>query len=46
MPANTNQTVRRVIAQHPAKRDDIGDLTTRRPLPGPQFGAARPLSVS
>ncbi|MGP9686652.1 pirin family protein [Halomonas sp. AOP25-F1-15] len=27
--------VRRVIAQHPAKRDDIGDLTTRRPLPGP-----------
>ena len=35
MPANTNQTVRRVIAQHPAKRDDIGDLTTRRPLPGP-----------
>lgn len=35
MPANTNQAVRRVIAQHPAKRDDIGDLTTRRPLPGP-----------
>lgn len=26
---------RRVIAQHPALRDDIGDLTTRRPLPGP-----------
>ncbi|MGY0551679.1 pirin family protein [Vreelandella sp. 2A-K22] len=37
MPANTNQTVRRVIAQHPAKRDDIGDLVTRRPLPGPQL---------
>ncbi|CDG52621.1 MULTISPECIES: pirin family protein [Halomonadaceae] len=37
MPANTNQTVRRVIAQHPAKRDDIGDLTTRRPLPGPSL---------
>ncbi|BBI54821.1 hypothetical protein HORIV_72420 [Vreelandella olivaria] len=35
MPANTNQAARRVIAQHPAKRDDIGDLTTRRPLPGP-----------
>lgn len=35
MPSDTNQTVRRVIAQHPAKRDDIGDLTTRRPLPGP-----------
>lgn len=28
-------SVRRVIAQHPAHRDDIGDLTTRRPLPGP-----------
>lgn len=26
---------RRVIAQHAAIRDDIGDLTTRRPLPGP-----------
>lgn len=26
---------RRVRAQHPALRDDIGDLTTRRPLPGP-----------
>ncbi|SDM90724.1 pirin family protein [Vreelandella arcis] len=37
MPSDTNQTVRRVIAQHPAKRDDIGDLTTRRPLPGPQI---------
>lgn len=24
-----------VIAQHPAHRDDIGDLVTRRPLPGP-----------
>lgn len=35
MPTDTNQTVRRVIAQHPAKRDDIGDLVTRRPLPGP-----------
>ena len=28
-------TPRRVIAQHAAIRDDIGDLTTRRPLPGP-----------
>ncbi|MGM8849648.1 pirin family protein [Salinicola halophyticus] len=28
-------TPRRIIAQHPAIRDDIGDLTTRRPLPGP-----------
>ncbi|WP_311064444.1 pirin family protein [Halomonas sp. DWK9] len=32
--ANT-QSVRRVVAQHPAHRDDIGDLVTRRPLPGP-----------
>lgn len=35
MPSDTIQSVRRVIAQHPAKRDDIGDLVTRRPLPGP-----------
>lgn len=32
--ANTS-SVRRVVAQHPAHRDDIGDLVTRRPLPGP-----------
>lgn len=32
--ANT-QSVRRVVAQYPAHRDDIGDLVTRRPLPGP-----------
>jgi len=37
MPSDTNQTVRRVIAQHPATRDDIGDLVTRRPLPGAQL---------
>lgn len=37
MPADTTRSVRRVIAQHPAKRDDIGDLVTRRPLPGPQL---------
>lgn len=30
-------SLRRVIAQHPARRDDIGDLVTRRPLPGPQL---------
>ncbi|WP_281444096.1 pirin family protein [Halomonas sp. M1] len=35
MPPDTIPTARRVIAQHPAKRDDIGDLVTRRPLPGP-----------
>lgn len=32
--ANT-PSVRRVVAQHAARRDDIGDLVTRRPLPGP-----------
>lgn len=37
MPTDTTQSARRVIAQHPAKRDDIGDLVTRRPLPGPQL---------
>lgn len=35
MPTNTTLSVRRVIAQHSAQRDDIGDLVTRRPLPGP-----------
>ncbi|AVI61955.1 pirin family protein [Halomonas sp. GFAJ-1] len=35
MPPDTTPTARRVIAQHPAERDDIGDLVTRRPLPGP-----------
>lgn len=34
LSANT-QSVRRMVAQHPAHRDDIGDLVTRRPLPGP-----------
>ncbi|NRB56152.1 MAG: pirin family protein [Salinicola sp.] len=33
-PASTARP-RRIVAQHPAIRDDIGDLTTRRPLPGP-----------
>src|SRR5512134_1132366 len=28
-------TFKTVKALHPAIRDDIGDLTTRRPLPGP-----------
>ncbi len=28
-------TARTVTGVHPALRDDIGDLTTRRPLPGP-----------
>ncbi|MCA1771802.1 MAG: pirin family protein [Halomonas sp.] len=37
MSSATAQSFRRVIAQHPAKRDDIGDLVTRRPLPGPQL---------
>ncbi|WIX33749.1 pirin family protein [Salinicola sp. JS01] len=33
---------RGVIAQHPAIRDDIGDLTTRRPLPGPRLSQLDP----
>ncbi|PKG54349.1 MULTISPECIES: pirin family protein [Halomonadaceae] len=37
MPLDTTQSARRVIAQHSAQRDDIGDLITRRPLPGPQL---------
>jgi len=28
-------TLRTVAARHPAYRDDIGDLVTRRPVPGP-----------
>ena len=31
MPAKT------LTALHPARRDDIGDLTTRRPVPGPDL---------
>lgn len=38
MSTSTTITVpRRVVALHPALRDDIGDLVTRRPLPGPQL---------
>ncbi len=36
MPAKT------VIAQHAAHRDDIGDLVTRRPLPGPRVEQVDP----
>ncbi|MCB8889458.1 pirin family protein [Vreelandella malpeensis] len=35
MSTSNIDTPRRVIRQHPARRDDIGDLVTRRPLPGP-----------
>ncbi|SJN14287.1 Pirin, N-terminal:Pirin, C-terminal [Halomonas citrativorans] len=35
MSDSSVSSVRRVIAQHSALRDDIGDLVTRRPLPGP-----------
>lgn len=28
---------KKVLDQHPALRDDIGDLVTRRPLPGPKL---------
>jgi len=31
----STMTLRTVATQYPAHRDDIGDLTTRRPLPGP-----------
>lgn len=31
----TQPVVRPVLRQHPAYRDDIGDLVTRRPVPGP-----------
>ena len=31
----TSPTFRTVARQHPAFRDDIGDLVTRRPVPGP-----------
>jgi redox-sensitive bicupin YhaK (pirin superfamily) len=31
----TQALVRTVLRQHPAYRDDIGDLVTRRPVPGP-----------
>jgi redox-sensitive bicupin YhaK (pirin superfamily) len=30
--------IRALIASHPAHRDDIGDLVTRRPVPGPAIG--------
>ena len=33
---------RSVIALHPAHRDDIGDLVTRRPLPGPRVEQVDP----
>jgi hypothetical protein len=36
MPAKT------VIAQHAAYRDDIGDLQTRRPVPGPRLAQLDP----
>jgi len=35
-------TAKIVIAQHPAHRDDIGDLVTRRPLPGPRVAQVDP----
>ncbi|MBP5979545.1 MAG: pirin family protein [Halomonas sp.] len=37
MSDSSVSSVRRVIALHPAHRDDIGDLTTRRPLPARQL---------
>lgn len=34
--------IRQVTRQHAAYRDDIGDLVTRRPLPGPQLSHLDP----
>ena len=35
-------TFRTIAARHPARRDDIGDLLTRRPLPGPGLAQVDP----
>ncbi len=35
-------TPRTIKSLHPAHRDDIGDLTTRRPLPGPEVEQVDP----
>lgn len=35
-------TAKTVLAQHAAQRDDIGDLVTRRPLPGPRLPQVDP----
>ncbi|MGP9799249.1 pirin family protein [Halomonas sp. 86] len=42
MSSSTIPPVRHVIAQHSALRDDIGDLVTRRPLPGPSLDQLDP----
>lgn len=35
-------SLKTVLAVHPAHRDDIGDLVTRRPLPGPRVPQVSP----
>jgi len=40
--ATPTATARRVLAQHKALRDDIADLVTRRPLPGPDIDMLDP----
>jgi redox-sensitive bicupin YhaK (pirin superfamily) len=35
-------TQKRVLGLHPSHRDDIADLVTRRPLPGPRISQADP----
>ena len=37
MSSTRVRSARSVVAKHPARRDDIGELITRRPLPGPQL---------
>src|ERR1700744_2780608 len=39
---NALASAKTVIALHPAQRDDIGDLVTRRPVPGPQLPQVDP----
>ena len=36
---------RPVVRLHPAHRDDIGDLVTRRPVPGPGLEQVDPFLV-
>ncbi|MGZ6017972.1 MAG: pirin family protein [Phenylobacterium sp.] len=39
---NTHASAKTITALHTAERDDIGDLTTRRPVPGPRVEQVDP----
>src|SRR3569833_2338425 len=41
-PYMTAMPLKSVIALHPAQRDDIADLVTRRPVPGPELAQLDP----